>query len=397
MVLAVAAHFILQMLSPAPWVNLAPLLLAVAAISLLPERPVAGDRHGLNAAIVAIACFLASYALSLILSTNRSASLEVLLALLPGPLLFALLLQLNDASMHSRQLALALNSSALVGSGYLLVVLLAFSAFTPVRVLSGYYSAAFVVPNDVLFLVCLSPFSLHLLLQEHRLGIRLFAAAGLLAMVVTVVLAESRAGLLVFGAVLSGYALTRSWRLLLPGIVTLAAVLLAVDGLRGFAFLQDITSLQSLTYRSVLWRAGIESFLQHPLAGHGPGTFAVIYENLLESGNQPADFDHDTRKIAWAHSLYIEALAERGILGLASLAGLFGVALWLNLRNLREAGWQWADWQIPVLVSLCALLLAGAIDLTFMRTWVMSLSFLLMGLCVIRPPTVDNGSGTLSS
>ncbi len=383
--IAVTAHVMLQMIVPMAWVNLAPLLAAVIAIALLPAKPLNADRSDLRIMALAIGLFLASYALSLAFTTNRSISLEALLALLPGPLLFALLLQLGDSSRASRKLALALNASVLVGAAFLLMVLFNYQALRPGLALIQVYSASFVVPNDALFLVCLSPFSLHLLLYEHRLAIRLFGALGLLAMAAAVVMAESRAALLVLGAVLAGYALTRSWRLLLPGAAALAAVLVVVDGFRGFLFLQEITSLQSLAYRSVLWRAGLESFLQYPLIGHGPGTFAVIYDSLLQSGKLPANLDHDTRSIPWAHSLYIEALAERGIVGLASLLGLFGTALWLCVRNLREAGWQRSDWQIPVLVSLGAILLAGTIELTFMRTWVISLSFLLMGICVIRP------------
>ncbi len=384
-IVAMAAHFALQMITSPAWTHFLPLLAAVAAIALLPDQPVTGGRRDRRAAVLAIACFLASYILSLVFSTDPRTSLAALLALLPGPLVFALTLQLQPP--HTRQLAVGVNAGLIAGALYLATVFLAFGSTEPGLALENRYSAAFVVPNDVLFLVCLAPFSLELLLRQEGRSARVFAGIGLVSVLAVLVLAESRAGLLVAASVLGVYALSYSWRPVLLGAALLAIALILVDWSQGFPFLEKLLKAEKLGFRLVLWWAGIESFLQFPLTGHGPGTFDIIYRDLRASGTLPETMNYETRRVGWAHSLYIEALAERGIFGLLTLLGLLGTALALAVRGLRRTGRR--TWLFPVAVSLIALLLAGAIELTFMRTWVISLSFLLLGLCVIHGQTGD--------
>ncbi|MEP5766096.1 MAG: O-antigen ligase family protein [Halieaceae bacterium] len=381
-VFAIAAHVMLQMLSPAPWVNLAPLLVATIALALLPNLRITTEHSGLRAMTVAVACFLVSYTLSLAFSADWSISLEALLALLPGPLLFALVLQLGARSEDTRQLAIALNISALVGALYLLVVFT--GAPAPGIALTERYSASFVVPNDVLFLVCLSPFAIHLLLYRQGAFSRLLAAVTLLAIAASILLAASRAGLLLATVMYVAYALKYSGRYLLIGLIPVVGTLILVDYLNDFEFLNKLMHTSTLFSRLVLWSAGIEGFLHNPLIGYGPGTFGAMYEKLAASGGLPEVIAHDKRSMGWAHSLYIESLAERGVLGLASLLGMYGTALALTVRGLRRANWYWGHRLFPVLASMMALLLAGAVELTFMRTWVVSLTFLLLGLCVIQ-------------
>jgi O-antigen ligase len=127
---------------------------------------------------------------------------------------------------------------------------------------------------------------------------------------------------------------------------------------------QRLQSVESSRYD--YWKVALEhGFKPHPVEGIGAGGFAVIW---LEFRDVP-----ERAKVA--HSLYVETLAELGIVGFAFLAlFLAGVALAaaraLRVDPARAAGPAaalvvWAthsaidwDWQMPAL-TLVALVLAG--------------------------------------
>jgi hypothetical protein len=127
---------------------------------------------------------------------------------------------------------------------------------------------------------------------------------------------------------------------------------------------ERLRSLESNRYE--YWKVALEhGFADHPLKGTGSGGFAVIW---LQHRDVP-----ERAKVA--HSLYVETLAELGLVGLALLAMfLAGIAIAaaraLRLDPAQAAGPAaalilWAahsavdwDWQMPAL-TLVVLVLAG--------------------------------------
>ena len=122
------------------------------------------------------------------------------------------------------------------------------------------------------------------------------------------------------------------------------------------------------TYRGDYWRVALGSFADHPVAGVGAASFQI--EWIRERDSRVFAFD--------AHSLYIETLAELGLVGFLLLAALIA-AVALGVRRLWRAvpddpllpaaaavlgafavhaGLDW-DWEMPS-VTLVALLLAAA-------------------------------------
>lgn len=119
------------------------------------------------------------------------------------------------------------------------------------------------------------------------------------------------------------------------------------------------------------WKAALQIFGDHPLAGAGPGSFQVEWLERRKISERVRD----------AHSLEIETLAELGIVGFALLAFLAGAVVTAIRRVRREdavlvagpaaaltvwalhASLDW-DWEMPgltlVAVSLTGLLLARA-------------------------------------
>ncbi len=109
--------------------------------------------------------------------------------------------------------------------------------------------------------------------------------------------------------------------------------------------------------RTFYWHAARHAGLAHPLGGTGAGTFAADY-----SGYPPA---RD------AHSLYLQAFAELGVVGLVLVTALVAVPLAVALRRRLAvpaaglavyafaAGVDW-DWQLPA-VTVAALALAASL------------------------------------
>jgi hypothetical protein len=121
----------------------------------------------------------------------------------------------------------------------------------------------------------------------------------------------------------------------------------------------------SLSNRQYLWHTALSEYRAHPIAGGGAGTFATYW--LV---HRPLP-----QFVVDAHSLYLQTLAEQGVIGLAALAMLLAPALISALRTRRHplipaalgaylaflfhAAVDW-DWQVPA-VTLVALISAGVI------------------------------------
>ena len=130
---------------------------------------------------------------------------------------------------------------------------------------------------------------------------------------------------------------------------------------------ERVTTLK--TYRGEYWRVALRSFADHPVAGVGTAGFQV--EWIREREGRVFAFD--------AHSLYIETLAELGLVGFLLLAAFAAAVAGGVRRRFREApddpllaagaaalgafavhaGMDW-DWEMPA-ATLPALLLAAAV------------------------------------
>ena len=78
--------------------------------------------------------------------------------------------------------------------------------------------------------------------------------------------------------------------------------------------------------RSVLWHDALVIARDHPVSGVGPGGFA--------STSPTARADADAR---WAHSAWLQQLADQGIVGLVLFAGAIGTGWWALLQRRADA------------------------------------------------------------
>ena len=147
-----------------------------------------------------------------------------------------------------------------------------------------------------------------------------------------------------------------------------AAVVLAEGGgpSRDAAFGATNARLSDVgTHRLSYWRVAVDVAADHPIAGAGPGAFAVEWLRRRT-------IDERVRN---AHSLELQTLADLGLVGLALLAAVLVATVLATRRALRadralaagpaaaaltwalHAGLDW-DWEMPA-VTLVAVALAG--------------------------------------
>ncbi len=99
----------------------------------------------------------------------------------------------------------------------------------------------------------------------------------------------------------------------------------------------------TVTGRLDLWRAAWRLFLENKWIGVGPDNYRFEYERVLD---RPTHFT-----TIFANNLFLEILADAGVIGFAALAGF----LYLLLRKLPNAG-------MAARVALVAFLVHGMVD-----------------------------------
>lgn len=104
--------------------------------------------------------------------------------------------------------------------------------------------------------------------------------------------------------------------------------------------------------RDEFWRVAIDAFDEKPVLGHGAGTYLFSWDELRDI-SLPV---HD------AHSLYLEAFAELGLLGGLLVLALIGALLWTGFAAWRDAGGPRRELHAVLLAAALAFAVGAAID-----------------------------------
>ncbi len=96
----------------------------------------------------------------------------------------------------------------------------------------------------------------------------------------------------------------------------------------------EATFPQSARVRLMFWRGALGMFRDHPIAGKGIGTFQIFFPRHRSPEFRAAGVSYTTM---YAHSEYLEARAEQGIVGAAGLLFLIGATAAVALEALRRA------------------------------------------------------------
>jgi O-antigen ligase len=120
------------------------------------------------------------------------------------------------------------------------------------------------------------------------------------------------------------------------------------------------------------WTAAGDEFVAHPLIGGGAGSFGRWWD-------RHGSFPYTVQD---AHSLYLETLAELGLVGFALLAGMLGVGVASIGRRVRRGRGEERRTTAALAGSLAAFLLAAGIDWLWEVPAVTAVAFVLLGLLV---------------
>jgi hypothetical protein len=120
--------------------------------------------------------------------------------------------------------------------------------------------------------------------------------------------------------------------------------------------------------RDEFWRVAVDAFGEKPLFGHGAGTYKFSWDELRE---EPIP---DTE----AHSLFLEAFAELGLVGGLLVLALVGVVLWTGFAAWRRARDSQQELYAVLLAAVLAFTVGAAID-WFWETAVLGAIFFLAG------------------
>lgn len=129
------------------------------------------------------------------------------------------------------------------------------------------------------------------------------------------------------------------------------------------------------------WTAAVQATSGHVIGGSGPGTFQLLWEPRAPYYSYVIN----------AHSLYVETLAEVGVIGLALLLGflllVLGIAVRLVIRSEHEAR--------ALAAGAVAALIAFAVSASADWVWqvpVLPAAFLLLAAAVLAPGSRSSGA-----
>jgi O-antigen ligase len=86
------------------------------------------------------------------------------------------------------------------------------------------------------------------------------------------------------------------------------------------------------------------------------------------------------RTEVWAHNLYLEFLAERGVVGFSTLILILVLAFRSAGACRRHRDPEIRGLGAVVAASLVAFCFAGILELSFLRLWVVVVLFMLLGI-----------------
>jgi hypothetical protein len=131
------------------------------------------------------------------------------------------------------------------------------------------------------------------------------------------------------------------------------------------------------------WKVAVHSTRGHLLTGSGPGTFQLLW---LPQATVPG-------YIVNAHSLYVETLAEVGVVGLALLVGFFVLVLGAAVRLVMQSEYEGRTRAAAAAAALLAFMISAAGDWVWQLP-VLPVAFLLLAAAVLAPAARRSSVGT---
>jgi O-antigen ligase len=143
--------------------------------------------------------------------------------------------------------------------------------------------------------------------------------------------------------------------------------------------------------RADIWKIGWRMVRANPVLGVGAGNYtnsAVHY--LLEPGDiKRSDYIVDQPKVA--HNVYLQVLAELGVVGLALFVGVIGFSL-LSVARAARAFARAGDRSMELLARGLLIAMVGLLAAFFFASAIYSKQlWLLLGVCGTLPALAPKG------
>lgn len=330
-----------------------------------------------------IAALLISTLLSLVGSPLAQHALWANLYWLPALLLFGLATLTYRSAIALDSLAMAMTLLTAMLSGQLLWVAASAPAQHPSAWVEQLNSALIAVPNDLALVAVIAPLSALLAFRSAARApwLSLFVVAILSAGWVTMVIYQSGIAAMAMALTLFALLACWRWRLALISLAAVSALALAIDALMGWPLLAKyLKFINHLDARTGLWVAAWLMFVDAPLLGHGPNTFGSIYLVYLQQATLPEWIATDFRHTPWPHNLFLELLAERGLVGFSAFMFLFFMAFSKLYRLVKRSDTALRQWAIALSCSGIGFCFTALFELSFKRLWVLLVVFLFLGI-----------------
>ncbi len=322
------------------------------------ERPQGWQQPALLVSVYGLACTL-----SMLTASDPGTSLERLALLAKNAVVFTLVAHLVGGAKTLRRVVWVL-----IATGGFLGTIAVHQQLTGNFEFSywgfGRAPEAFAVEGDTttrlggpigdpnffgMMLLALVPMALDRALAERHRGLRIAAMWAALVTTLTIFFTYSRSALVSLVAVLLLFVAVRRPRPVQLATAALVVLLLAplVPTSYGDRVAELASSVVELTERGTTREVSVrgrlsenlvagQMFLEHPVIGVGLANYPVRYQEYSRKiGLDPRHTDRQP------HNLYLEVLAETGLVGFAA----FGLLLWVALRGavaarrtLRDAG-----------------------------------------------------------
>src|SRR5579859_2673799 len=220
------------------------------------------------------------------------------------------------------------------------------------------------------------PFCLVFALREADPALRTLSKWCLALASVALLLTQSRGGLLAFAVMLmvSVYLLAPDRKTRMRRLAVVLVACLVVAALAGF-FFQRLGEIDDYTAvsRLAIWGGAFTVFARSPVVGAGFGNLRPLMGGLV---GLPEGWMGD------AHNLYLELLAESGLVGFIAFAFLIVAALRAARRCMRQSRDEFMRLTgIAAFAAICGVLVHGTVDYLFHTTpQVAVLFFLLLGI-----------------
>lgn len=300
---------------------------------------------------------------------------QAVLRLFSYVLFYFMIVDWADSRQRIRRIFLTLLASGIVVASFALLQIL-IGGYTPLWIylnpLSGHHfspwggrATSFLnYPNSLAgYLNLLLPLALACYLCDETRRWRRLALATLVTGVAALVSTQSLGGVVAFGCVLAlavvFFVGGRIRRLVWLGILSAFGVLLFLAK----SFLSPSHTheamIRDVATRGLLWATAFHLFSSSPTLGVGYGNFVGVYGSYLQFDWMPAGV-YDT------HNLYLQLLAEVGVLGFVAFFGL----IFVTLRHARRL-WVMASDRLDrvlafgVIGAVLALLVHGLVDFLF--------------------------------